>query len=154
MSGVLAATVTANSAAVVGGTLTIGTTAWVTATTGATSVPPSANAIYTISGNNVIQVVTTPYFHSLVQSNSVLPSYTIEKSLGGGDTQHNAESELYVGCRFGKYTMKLGATNTEAQFSADVSARNGTVLTTPTTPTYTNENPFLINYDPNYIYNT
>jgi hypothetical protein len=143
-SGVISGVVSANSAAAVGGVLTISVAnGWFVATTGATSVPPASNAVYVVSSNNIIQAVSTPYFHSFQQSNSVLPSYTIEKSLGGGDTLHNAESELYIGCRFGKYTMKLGATNTEAQFTADVVARNGTVLASPTTPSYTNENPFV-----------
>lgn len=143
-SQTFAGVVTANSAATAGGTITIDVGGgWFTGTTGASGGPPANGSTVTVSGNNVVQAVTTPYFHSIVQSNSLLPSFTIEKSLGGGDTVHNAESEQYVGIRIGKYTCKLGATNTEAQFTADVTGRNGVVLASPSVPTYTNENPFV-----------
>jgi len=80
--------------------------------------------------------VVAPYTHTVVQQN-LLDSLTIEKQVGG------FQSEQYAGCRVAKYTLKIAAGNTEADFTADVVAQSQAVLGSPTAVAVTNEAPFV-----------
>ena len=79
----------------------------------------------------------TPLFqHYFVPGNS-LSSLTIEKNLGG------FQSEQYSGCRVSKYQLKASTGNTPVEFTADIMGANVTVLATPTALSVVNEAPFV-----------
>jgi len=81
-----------------------------------------------------VQVVA-PFSHTVVQQN-LLDSLTIEKAVGG------FQSEQYAGCRISKFSTKIAAGNTEAEFTADVVAQAVAVLGSPSAVAVTNEAPF------------
>jgi Phage tail tube protein len=83
-----------------------------------------------------VQKVIAPFTHNITQKN-VLSSYTVEQNEGG------YESLQFTGCRVNKFGIKTDATNTEANFSADLMGQAATVLTTPTAITVVNEEPFV-----------
>jgi len=83
------------------------------------------------------KVVTAPFTHTFTQTNFTLPSYTIEKNLGG------AESLQFAGARFGKIDIKCQATNSEVSVTADVQAKSVAVLGSPTAPAYVSEQPYV-----------
>jgi hypothetical protein len=88
-----------------------------------------------LSGAATAKVVA-PFTHSITQTNFSLPSFTIEKNLGG------FEALQFAGARFSKLDLKCQATNSEVTVSADVMAKSATVMTTPTTPVLNNEMPY------------
>lgn len=80
---------------------------------------------------------TAPFFsHSILQAN-VLDSLTVEKVVGG------FQSEMYMGCRVNKYNLKLGAQNTEAEFTADLIPKTSQSQASPDAVSVTNEAPFV-----------
>jgi hypothetical protein len=80
---------------------------------------------------------SVPMFsHSILQAN-VLDSLSIEKVVGG------FQSELYVGCRVNKYNLKLAATDTEAEFTADIIGKSASSQSSPDTVSILNEAPFV-----------
>lgn len=80
---------------------------------------------------------TAPFFsHAILQAN-VLDSLTIEKVVGG------FQSEMYMGCRVNKYNLKLGAVNTEAEFTADLIPKTAQAQSTPDAVSVVNEAPFV-----------
>jgi hypothetical protein len=83
------------------------------------------------------KVVTAPFIHNITQSNFALPSFTIEKNVGG------TESLQFSGARLSKFEVALDTTNKEVSLVADAAAKHVAILTTPTTPTYVNENPYM-----------
>jgi hypothetical protein len=97
--------------------------------------------------NNIAQAVVAPFFHRIDQAN-LLPSYTIEKDIGGGLGQTGVtgvpQSIQYAGTRVGKLSLKLGATNSEAQVTYDLQAQQAILPPiVPTATTYINETPFV-----------
>ena len=89
------------------------------------------------SGAVVYATITSGnYTHTIIQQN-LLPSWTIEKCLGG------YQSEQYVGCRVGKYDLKCEASNTEVNFTADIIGKGVSVLDTPSTVSVINEAPYI-----------
>lgn len=76
----------------------------------------------------VAQSVVAPFWHALAYSNT-LPSYTIEKNVGGH------QSVQYRGCRVNKLSLKSTSANEPATFVADVVAQQHTILGTPTAVT-------------------
>ncbi len=69
-----------------------------------------------VASSAVAQNAVAPFYHNVVQANS-LPSLTIEKNVGG------YESLFFTGARVGKYSLKCQASDTEAAFTADVTAK-------------------------------
>lgn len=97
------------------------------------TVPPIPAAV---AANAVAQAVQAPFFHNLNPTNT-LNSLTLEKNIGG------FQSEQFAGCRVNKYSLKLGATNTEAAFTADVIGQGVTVLSSPNAVTIDSAAPFV-----------
>lgn len=87
----------------------------------------------------VISVVS-PFTHTITPE-TYLPSITVEKNLGGG-SNYGGESLQYVGARVGKLDVKGQATDTEASFSADITAQWVDILDTPSSVTFLDESPF------------
>ncbi|WAL67147.1 phage tail tube protein [Amycolatopsis cynarae] len=87
-------------------------------------------------GTDAVTGTAAPYTHTISQANT-LPSFTIEKNIGG------AQSLQFAGCRLGKYTLKCPAGNEAVSFTAEVSAQKASVLAIPTAVTTTNEAPFV-----------
>lgn len=85
-----------------------------------------------------VKGVIAPYTHTIVQSNQ-LPSLTIEKNVGGTARQ----SLQYAGCRVNKFDIKAPVSNEACGITADIMAQSVLVLDTPSTPSITNENPFV-----------
>lgn len=107
--------------------------------TGAVAGPffPS-NAATLMAGSIGTDAVTGtgPYTHTISQANT-LPSFTIEKNLG------NFQSIQFAGCRIGKMTLNVPATNEAANVSYDATGQSAAILTTPTTFSVVNESPFV-----------
>lgn len=77
-----------------------------------------------------------PYVHTISQAN-VLPSFTVEKNVGG------VQSQQYYGCRVNKYALKCAATNSAATFTADLMGQGASTLATPTAVTTVDELPYI-----------
>lgn len=80
--------------------------------------------------------VVAPFSHSVMPTN-MNDSLTLEKLVGGH------QSQQFFGCRVGKMGMKLGATNTEAEATFDVSGMGVNVLDTPSSETLDTALPFV-----------
>jgi hypothetical protein len=91
---------------------------------------------YAHDSGAAVKIATGLFTHTIIQQN-LLPSWTIEKCLGG------YQSEQYVGCRVGKYDMKCEASNTEVNFTADIIGKGVNVLDTPSTVSVINEAPYI-----------
>ena len=87
-------------------------------------------------GSDTVTGSDAPYTHTFAEAN-ILPSLTIEKNIG------NFKSLQFAGCRVAKYSIKATASNTEAEFTADIMAQSVAVLDTPTTVAVVNEEPFV-----------
>lgn len=87
----------------------------------------------------VISVIA-PFTHTITPE-TYLPSLTVEKNLGGA-LSLGGESLQYAGCRIGKFDVKAQATDTEASFSADLTAQSVAILDTPSAVTFLDESPF------------
>jgi hypothetical protein len=87
-------------------------------------------------GSDTVTGSEAPYTHTFSEAN-ILPSLTIEKNIG------NFESLQFAGARVSKYSIKATASNTEAEFTADIMAQSVAVLSSPTTVTVVNEEPFV-----------
>lgn len=85
--------------------------------------------------NAPVYSVSAPFSHAIAEANS-LPSFTIEKNLGG------LTSVQYAGAVIDKFTVK-GATKNEVKVSLDVIAQKDAQIST-TTPTYTSDSPFVL----------
>lgn len=83
-----------------------------------------------------VAVVAAPYTHLCQQANAI-PSYTIEKNLGG------FESLQFAGSRVNKLSITAQTTDTEAQMTADFVAQSVAVLGSPTTIAVVSESPFV-----------
>lgn len=83
-----------------------------------------------------VKIVVAPYTHAALPT-SGLPSFTIEKNVGG------FESLQYAGARVNKFDLKTEAGNKEASFSADLLALAEAVMTTPTAISVDTATPFV-----------
>jgi hypothetical protein len=91
---------------------------------------------YAHAGATATKQVQAPFTHSIVQQN-LLDSLTLEKEVGG------YQSEQYQGCRVAKFSTKIAAGNTEADFTADVIAQGYNILSSPSAVSVVNESPFV-----------
>lgn len=80
--------------------------------------------------------VIAPFTHTAVPTN-FLPSFTIEKNVGG------FESLQYAGARVNKFDLKAETGNKEASFTADMLALAEAVMTTPTAISVDTATPFV-----------
>lgn len=87
-------------------------------------------------GTDAITGSANPYTHTISQANT-LPSLTIEKNLG------NYQSIQFAGCRLGKMTLNVPATNEAASVAYDATGQSAAILTSPTAVSVTNESPFV-----------
>lgn len=72
----------------------------------------------------VAQAVIAPFTHQIAYANT-LPSFTVEKNIGGH------ESLQFAGTRVNKFTLKGSATNEAINYSADVMSKAVAVLGVP-----------------------
>lgn len=91
--------------------------------------------VYTI-GADVVSGSGPLYTHTISQTPQV-PSVTIQKNLGG------TQAIVFAGARCGKYSIKAAASDTEAMFTADMTAQSYAILDSPTTIAIVNEEPFV-----------
>jgi hypothetical protein len=84
----------------------------------------------------VAQNVVAPFYHNVAPANT-LNSYTIEKNLGG------KQSEQYAGCQIDSYNLKCPTTNSEVSFSAAVMGLAVAILDSPTAVTVDSGVPFV-----------
>ncbi len=88
-------------------------------------------------GSDMVSGSSPTYTHSITATNR-LPSLTIEKNLGGH------QSEQYAGCRISKLSIRSQATNSAAEITAEIIAQSAAILDTPSTISpITNELPFV-----------
>ena len=80
--------------------------------------------------------VVAPFTHTAVPTNT-LPSFTIEKNVGG------FESLQYAGARVNKFDIKSETGNKEASFTADMIALSELVMPTPTAISVDPATPFV-----------
>lgn len=86
-------------------------------------------------GSDAVTGTAAPYTHTISQA-ATLPSMTIEKNVGG------TESQQFYGCRVNKLTLQCAATNTEVTMSADIIGEGVNFLDTPSAITVVNEEPY------------
>jgi hypothetical protein len=101
-----------------------------------TTITLSSALVYSHGSGVAVKSVIAPYTHTIVQQ-SILPSLTIEKNIGG------YQSLQFGGCRMNKYSIKGQATDTEATFTADVVAQSYAILNTPSALSIIDELPFV-----------
>lgn len=80
--------------------------------------------------------VVAPFVHSITQATS-LPSFTVEKNIGG------TESLIFAGSKVGKYGLQVQNGNSEVSMSADLVAKSSAVQATPTAIAVTDESPWV-----------
>lgn len=83
-----------------------------------------------------ISVVTAPFVHTIQQA-TALPSFTVEKNIGG------FESLKFAGARVNKLTLSAAASNQEVSLALDLMAQSAVVQPTPTAITVVNESPYV-----------
>jgi hypothetical protein len=99
---------------------------------------PSNGIHYLVAaiGTDTVSGTGAPYTHTIAEAN-VLPSLTVEKNIG------NFESLQFAGTRVSKYSIKATASNSPAEFTADLIAQSVAILTVPTTVVTVDEEPFV-----------
>lgn len=100
---------------------------------------------YAHASGAVVTIVVTPFTHTVLDA-ATLPSFTIEKNVG------NFQSLQFAGTRIGKMDVKVPTGNSPADITADVTGRSVQILTTPSTPSYINENPYVF-AEANLVFN-
>lgn len=108
----------------------------ITGTTSPYTLTLDTALVYAHASGAAVAAVTAPFTHSITQANQ-LASLTIEKNLG------NFESLQFSGSRINKLSVSCQTTNQEASISADMIAKHVGVLSTPSTISIVNENPFV-----------
>lgn len=91
--------------------------------------------VYAI-GTDVVTGTAAPYTHTISQAN-VLSSISVEKNIGG------YQALRFAGVRINKYSLKMAAGNTPAEFSADGMGQSVTIIGSPSAVSVTNEAPFV-----------
>jgi Phage tail tube protein len=103
------------------------------------------NLLYDHGAGASVKSVIAPFAHHLTPQ-VYLPSITVEKNLGGpsslGGASLGGQSLQYVGCRVGKLDIKAAATDTEAAFTADMTAQWVQMLDPPSSVSFKDESPF------------
>ncbi len=92
--------------------------------------------VYAHGNSSQVTVVAAPYIHQIRQANT-LPSYTIEKNIGG------YESLQFTGSRINKLDIQSSTGNSEATVSYDFRSKHAQVLATPSTISVTDEAPYV-----------
>src|SRR6185437_1400318 len=83
---------------------------------------------------------TGPYVHTMTPKEAGIPSFTVEKNLGG------LTSMQFKGCVMNKFDLEL-LTNAPARMTADILPQIDTTPFTPSTPSFVADSPFaLANY--------
>ncbi len=111
--------------------------ATLTGTTGTVDAPWS----YDHASGVAVSVVQAPFTHSIQQA-VALPSFTVEKCLGGPEVL-GGQSILFAGSRVNKLSINVTATDAEAAMSADMVAQSAAVLDSPTNVAVVNEMPYV-----------
>lgn len=88
-----------------------------------------------LTGVAVIGVVA-PFTHSIQQANT-LPSLTIERNIGG------RQSQQWAGCKVNKLDLKAPVSNEPCAVTADMMAQSVAILDTPSAISIANEAPFV-----------
>lgn len=88
-----------------------------------------------LTGVAVIGVVA-PFTHTIQQANT-LPSLTIEKNIGG------RQSQQFAGCKINKFDLKAPVANEACSLTADIMAQSVAVMDTPSGISVVNEAPFV-----------
>lgn len=83
-----------------------------------------------------VNLVQSLFYHNITQQNT-LPSYTIEKNIGG------FESLQFTGSRINKMDINISNGNQEATVAFDWRSKHSQVLATPSAITVTDESPFV-----------
>lgn len=91
---------------------------------------------YAHASGAAVAVVTAPYTHTIAQG-VTLPSFTVEKNLGG------FESLKFAGARVNKLGLSVSAGNQEATTTLDLMAQSAVVQASPTAITVVNESPYV-----------
>lgn len=92
--------------------------------------------VYAHGNTSQVTIVSGPYIHQIRQANT-LPSYTIEKNIGG------YESLQFTGSRINKLDIQSSTGNSEATVSYDFRSKHAQVLATPSTISVTDESPYV-----------
>lgn len=92
--------------------------------------------IYAHASGAVVTVVAAPFTHTVLDAAS-LPSFTIEKNVGG------FQSLQFAGMRIGKLDVKVPTGSSAADITADVSGQSVLVLDTPSAVSVLNEQPYV-----------
>lgn len=83
-----------------------------------------------------VHVVVAPFTHTIQQQNT-LPSLTIERNIGG------SQSQQWAGCRVNKFDLKAPVSNEPCAVTADIMAQSVAILDTPSAISIANETPFV-----------
>jgi len=95
-------------------------------------------------GADVVTGTTPLYTHTISPANA-LPSFTIEKNVGG------YQSEQYAGCKINKYELKLASGNQPVEVTVDFMGKTVATMTTPTAVTAEHSsNPVVTSTNPSW----
>jgi len=83
-----------------------------------------------------VSIVQAMYLHTVTQANT-LPSFTVEKNIGG------FESLQFAGSRINKLGITSTTGNAEATIAVDWRSKHSAVLATPSAISVTDESPFV-----------
>jgi len=100
---------------------------------------------YAHASGAIVTIVVAPFLHTVLDATS-LPSYTIEKNVGG------FQSLQFAGMRIGKLDVKVPTGSSAADITADVSGQSVTVLNTPSQVSVLNEQPYVF-AEANLVFN-
>lgn len=83
-----------------------------------------------------IKIVAAPFTHTIQQANT-LPSLTIERNIGG------RQSQQWAGCKVNKLDLKAPVSNEPCAVTADMMAQSVAIMDTPSAISIANETPFV-----------
>jgi hypothetical protein len=92
--------------------------------------------VYAVGTDSEVSGSGGLYTHTITQATN-LASVTVEKNIGG------TQSLQFAGARVGKYSVKAAATDTEAMFTADMTAQSYAILDNPSAVSFVQESPFV-----------
>ena len=92
--------------------------------------------VFAHASGAIVTIVVAPFTHT-VQDAASLPSFTIEKNVGG------FQSLQFAGMRVGKMDVKVPTGSSAAEITADVSGQSVTVLNSPSAVSVLNEQPYV-----------
>jgi hypothetical protein len=88
-----------------------------------------------LTGVAIIGVVA-PFTHKVQQANT-LPSLTVERNIGG------RQSQQWAGCKVNKFDLKAPVSNEPCAVTADMMAQSVAILDSPSAISIANETPFV-----------